>query len=216
VDGCQQESQGGPRRTQLRSGCTLGGGTSGLPWVGAKGSVGNDGMAVCANPMTHGYDVYTLNGQDVARCLVGGNVLFLETVSDGSGGCYDMTYPGMEYSGDVSDGVSEWMWGKNLFLETFSKVLFLETFCWYFLECAYGVQMLGPHCSGVGKLGGSTGRCGPAEMDFGAKADDEWTCPYLEYTDPSCFGTKDGWQDGVRYLPAMRESSGSEGKWATD
>jgi len=92
-----------------------------MPWVGAKGSVGNDGMAVCANPMTHGYDVYTLNGQEVARCLAGGNVLFLETVSDGSGGCYDMTYPGMEYSGDVSDGVSEWMWGKKSIFGNFFK-----------------------------------------------------------------------------------------------
>ena len=178
--------------------------------------MGSEGIAVCSNAMTHGYDVYTHNGQDVSRCLVGGNVLFLETVSDGSGGCYAMTHPGMEYSGDVSDMLSEWKCGKNLFLETFLKVLFLETFCWYFLECAYGLQMLGPHGLDVGKLGGPTGRCGPAEMDFGAMVKDEWICPYWEYTAFSCLGTKDGWQDGVRYLPAMRESSGSEGKWATD
>ena len=162
MDGCQQESQGGPRRTQLRSGCTLGGGTSGMPWVGAKGSVGNDGMAVGANPMTHGYDVYTLNGQEVARCLAGGNVLFLETVSDGSGGCYAMTYPGMEYSGEVSDRLSEWKWGGNLFLETFFKSAIFGNF----------LLVLSGVCLWIADAGTTLSWCGEAWRVYWTL----WTC----------------------------------------
>ena len=178
--------------------------------------VGSDVISCGANDTTAAYDMHTHTGLDDLRSLDEGEILFLETMSDGREGWDVMTHSAMKDAGDVSDRLSEWKWGGNLFLETFSKVLFLEIFGWYVLECAYGLQKRGSHGMDPWTSGGLSGRCGPAEMDFCAMVKDEWICPYWEYIAVSCRGTKDGGQDGMRYLPAMRESSGSEGKWATD
>ena len=108
MDGCSQDSKDGPWRTQLRCGSARGRGGSGLSWVGVQGSVGSEGITVGANDTMDVYDVHTHNGLDEFRCLDGGNVLFLETVSDGREGCDVMTHPVMKYTGDVSDMSSEW------------------------------------------------------------------------------------------------------------